>query len=73
MLHIDGERKRQGQLHLRVAHGQSLGLAGLICNTQFIRGARMHRRIHISIYTCIYMYRKIVPAVHLGGLALLAD
>ena len=51
MLRIDGKRKRQGRLHLRVACGQFR--------------AQMHYRIHI--------YRKIVPAVQLGGLALLAN
>ena len=48
MLRIDGERKRQGRLRLRVARGQS-------------RGQNAH------------IYRKIAPAVRLGGIAPLAN
>ena len=52
MQRIDGERKRQGWLHLRVAHGQSRGQ---------------------NASSDTYIYRKIAPAVRLGGLAPLAN
>ena len=47
-------------------HEQSPGLAGLICNTQFVRGAKLSDTHNI-------IYRKIVPAVRLGGLTLLTN
>ena len=57
MLCIDGERKRQGRLGLHVVRGQSPGRVGLICNTQFIRGAES-LDTYIQMYIYIYIEKS---------------
>ena len=55
MLRIAGEGKRQSQLSLCVARGQSLGCP--YASTQFIHGTKLHHPI--------YTYRNPAPAVGL--------
>ena len=56
MLRIDGERKRQGQLSLRVARGQFPAAWVPYASTQFIHGTKMHRLIHT-----LYIYGNPMP------------
>ena len=53
-------------MFVRSMRAVSRRLTGPICNTPFICGAKLSD-------TYIYICRKIVPAVQLGGLALLAN
>ena len=68
MLRIDGEQKRQGRLHLRVAHGQFPGRAGPICKYTVYTQDQ-----NTSSDTYIYICGNPTPAVRLDGLAPLTN